>query len=137
MSSASILPRVRVMAVCDQVEASETEDHVFNLTGVRYYVQADTFPYRAALQLYLLLSCARAGMYNGYVLVVDEGTEKIVGRVGIQPTFEEDLELLPIRVSIACQFRHAGQYTFQVWFFQPDLEKADVVKAEQPFYVLD
>jgi len=50
------------------------------------------------------------------------------------PVFQEEVELLPIPVRLACEFPHPGRYLVQVWFFQK--ETADVIKAEQPFDVL-
>ena len=42
---------------------------------------------------------------------------------------------LPLDLPVHVRFPQAGRYTVQVWFFQET--SADVLKMEQPFYVLE
>ena len=51
------------------------------------------------------------------------------------PVFHKEFEFLPVPVRLACEFPHPGRYLIQVWFLQE--ETADVIKAEQPFDVLE
>jgi hypothetical protein len=118
MASASVVPRVRFMAVCDEIEASLTEEDVFDLTGVRYYVRASSFPFRAEFELYLLLSSPRRGTFPGQVLVWNDPTDKLVFYGAIRPRFDEDQQLFTVSLPVRCWFPQPGQYTFQVLFFQ-------------------
>jgi hypothetical protein len=61
MAVAAVTPRVRTIVVCDDVSASLTEDGVFTLEGVRLHLEAASFPWHAALKLFLLLSSPRKG----------------------------------------------------------------------------
>src|SRR5437899_11557152 len=76
MAVAAVTPRVRTIVICDAVSASLTEDGVFTLEGVRLHLEAASFPCRAALSLYLLLSSSRKGRYSGKILVVNERSDK-------------------------------------------------------------
>jgi hypothetical protein len=136
MSGAAITPRVRVMVVCDRAKPSTTESDVFDLKGVRNYLRAGQFPFRpASLYLYVLFSNPRPGTFPGHVQVVHDQTEKIVFRSNFSLTFDSDDESLPMLFAVKCAFPRPGRYTFQVLFFRK--EGPDVVKAEQPFDVLE
>jgi len=56
MAVAAVTPRVRTIVIWDEVVASPTEDGVFTLEGVRQHLEAASFPWRAALNLFFLLS---------------------------------------------------------------------------------
>jgi len=136
MAAVALMPRVRIMAICDGVRESKIEAGVFNLKGVRQGITADAFPFTPSrLWLFLLLSSPRPGVFPGYVRVVNEQTDKIVFYAHLQPhpTFEEDNELLPGISRIKCSFPEEGRYTVQVWFFQE--QGSDVLKGEMPFFV--
>jgi len=93
MAAVALMPRVRIMAICDGVRESKIEAGVFNLKGVRQGITADAFPFTPSrLWLFLLLSSPRPGVFPGYVRVVNEQTDKIVFYAHLQPhpTFEED-----------------------------------------------
>ena len=140
MPGAALTPRVRLMAVCDAVKASRLEAGVFHLRGVRNYVFAASFPFvPKRLWLYLLLASPRKGRYPGYVRVIEDqagGSGKTIfySKIEPVPVFPQEYEFLPIPVRLACEFPHPGRYIIQVWFFQE--ERPDVIKAEQPFDVL-
>jgi hypothetical protein len=134
MSDASLTPRVRSLLVCDDVIASEVENGVFTLEGVRQQVTADTFPWKVQLNLFLLLSSARKGTYQGKVVLVHDETNKSARYVKFRAKFGEDNEILPLYVGLGwCPFAEAGQYTLQVFFAPP--EGSDVLKGELPFVV--
>ncbi len=136
MAAAALTPRVRMMAICDGVRASKTEVDVFHLNGVRQGLIADAFPFiPERLWLFLVLSSPRAGEFPGYVVVVNDRTEKIVlySHVEPKPNFVEGGGLFAWRGPIRCRFPEEGQYTVQVWFFQE--QGSDVLKGEMPFYV--
>jgi hypothetical protein len=79
MAAAVLTPRVRIMAICDGVRESKIEADVFHLKGVRQGLTADVLPFVPdRLWLFLLLSNPRAGEFPGYVVVVNERTEKTV-----------------------------------------------------------
>jgi hypothetical protein len=134
MTAAAMTPRVRTIVICDDVSASVTEESVFTLEGVRSHLRAASFPYRAALSLFLLLSSPRKGRYSGKILVVNERTEKPIRYVKLLAPFQEDNELSPMYVDIGdCVFPEAGYYSFQVYFSARD--GGEVLKGEHPFTV--
>src|SRR6266478_3986142 len=98
MAVAAVTPRVRTIVICDGVSTSLTEDSVFTLEGVRLQLEAASFPCRAALSMFMLLSCPRKGSYSGKVVVINERTDKSIRYVKFRATFQEDNELLPLYV---------------------------------------
>ena len=116
MAVAAVTPRVRTIVICDNVSARVAENGVFTLEGVRWRLEAPSFPFRAALSLFLLLSCARKGTYSGKILIVNEQTDKAVRYVKCAATFREDNELLPLCIALGdCGFPEAGQYSIEVY----------------------
>jgi hypothetical protein len=94
-----------------------------------------SYPWRAALSLFLLLSSPRKGQYAGKILVVNDRLDKVVRYVKFLATFHEDNELLPLYLEIGeCVFPEAGQYTFEVYFSARN--GGEALKGEQPFTVL-
>jgi hypothetical protein len=135
MSAAALTPRVRILAVCDEVTPSDVEEGVFTLEGVRQHVSAESFPYLYRPSLFLLLSSPRRGAYRGRVLVVHEEADRTFRYLGFRVAFEEDHALLPLYLDLGeCQFREPGRYTFQVWF--SSVSGAEALKAEHPFHAL-
>ena len=135
MAVASLTPRVRSIVICDDVFVSPTEDGVFTLEGVRQHLEAVSFPWRASLNLFLLLSSPRKGAYAGKILVVDEQSDKAIRYVKFLATFEENNELLPLYVEVGdCVFPEASQYSFEIYFSARDGREA--LKGEHPFTVL-
>lgn len=135
MAVAAVMPRVRTLVICDDVSASPTEAGVFILEGVRQHLDAASFPWRAPLCLFLLLSSARKGKYPGKILVVNDRSDKPIRYVKFLARFEEDNELLPLYVEVGdCVFPEPGQYTFQVYFSARG--GAEALKGEHPFSVL-
>lgn len=134
MAAAALTPRVRMMAICDEVTASDLESGVYTLEGVRHGVVADVLPYRRDLHVLLVLSYPRPGTHSGWVQVVDPDREKVI-RVkdfdvafdGAHPRASVDLDLSN------CVFPVAGEYTFEVWFRA--IGDASVQKGEQLFLV--
>jgi hypothetical protein len=134
MAVAAVTPRVRTIVICDDVSVSLTEDDVFTLEGVRLHLEAAAFPCRAALNLFLLLSCSRKGKYPGKILVVNERSDKPIRYVKFVATFHEDNELLPLYVDVGdCEFPEAGLYTFEVYFSARG--GGEALKGEHPFTV--
>jgi hypothetical protein len=132
---AAVTPRVRTIVICDDVSASLTEEGVFTLEGVRLRLQATSFPHRAALSLFLLLSSPRKGRYSGKILVINERSDRPIRYVKFLATFQEDNELLPLYVEVGdCVFPEAGPYSFEIYFSTRD--GGDALKAEHPFSVL-
>jgi hypothetical protein len=133
MSAAALTPRVRILVVCDEVAASETEAGVFTLEGVRQHFTAASFPCAFRPNLFLLLSSPRKGTYPGKVLLIHERTDHAIRYVRFPAAFEEDNELLPLYLDVGdCECPEPGLYTFQVWFTAANGEEA--LKAEHPFH---
>jgi hypothetical protein len=135
MAAAGLMPRVRMMAICDRVRESKTEVGVFNLKGVRQFVPADVFPFvPRSLWLFLVLSSPRPGEFPGYVRVIHDRTDKAVFFAHLaRPTFGPDGGWLASGTSVRCRFPEPGLYTIQVWFFQ--LHGSDILKGEMPLTV--
>lgn len=134
MTVAALTPRVRTIVICDAVSASRTEDRVFTLKRVRQQLEAASFPLRAKLRVYLLLSSPRKGRYSGRVLIVNERSERVIRYEKFLPEFEEDNELLPWYVNIDnCVFPEAGHYKFEVYFTAHGGD--ETLKGEHPFTV--
>ena len=135
MAVAAVTPRVRTIVVCDEVIPSVTEDGVFTLEGVRQHLEAASFPWRAALRLFLLLSSPRKGKYFGKILIVNERNDRTIRYTKIIARFHEDNELLPLYVDIGdCVFPEAGSYSFEIYFSARD--GAEALKGEHPFIIL-
>jgi hypothetical protein len=134
--SAAFTPRVRTLVVCDGIRASKIEENVFHLRGARSHIFAEAFPARRRLRLFLILSSPRSGRYPSYVKIIDDETDQAVfyGQVDPSPLFPDTADLLPLDLPIQVRFPKAGRYSLQLWFFQET--SADVLKMEQPFYVL-
>ncbi len=136
MAAASFTPRVRLMAICDNVRESRTEPGVYHLKGVRHGIVAHAFPFvPRQLWLFLLLSSPRPGTFPGYVRVVDDRSDKAIFYAHLQPrpTFDAGDQMLPGLSRISCAFPDEGRYTVQVWFFQE--QGSDVLKGEFPFFI--
>ena len=135
MAVTAVTPRVRTIVICDAVVASRTEDRVFTLKGVRQHLEAASFPWRAALHLFLLLSNPRKGKYAGKILIVNERSDRPIRYAKFYAAFEEDNELLPLYIDIGdCVFPEAGHYNFEVYFSARD--GGEALKGEHPFTVL-
>lgn len=134
MTAAAVTPRVRTIVICDDVAASRTEDRVFTLKRVRQHLAAASFPCRAALHVFLLLSNPRKGKYDGKVLIANERNDRLIRYEKFVAEFEEDNELLPMYVDMReCVFPEPGQYNFAVFFTARD--GGEALKGEHPFTV--
>jgi hypothetical protein len=134
MAVAAVTPRVRTIVVCDDVSLSPTENGVFNLEGVRQHLEAASFPLRAELNLYLVLSSARKGGYAGTVLVINERDDRVIRVLEFAALFANDNALLPLYLELGgCLFPEPGSYRFEIYFSARDRE---VLKGEHPFNVL-
>lgn len=135
MTVAAVTPRVRTIVICDAVSASRTEDRVYTLKRVRQQLEAASFPWRAALRVFLLLSSSRKGRYSGRVLIINERNERAIRYVKFVAKFEQDNELLPMYVDMGeCVFPEAGQYNFAIHLTAHD--GGEALKGEHPFTVL-
>jgi hypothetical protein len=134
MAASAVTPRVRMIAICDDISASEIEDGVFNLEGVRRNLYAGFFPWRANLNVLLLLSSARRGRCPGTIKIVWDRDERVIRFVDFLTTFQGDNESLFVPVGIPnCVFPGPGYYTFQVSF---SARGDEALRGEQPFVVL-
>jgi hypothetical protein len=135
MAVAAVTPRVRTIVICDGVSASLTEDSVFTLEGARLQLEAASFPCRAALSLFLVVSCPRRGRYSGRIFLVNERTDKPIRYVKFVAAFNDDNQLLPLYFEIGdCLFPEAGQYGFEIHFSARD--GGEALKGEHPFRVV-
>jgi hypothetical protein len=99
------------------------------------HLEATSFPCRAELNVYLLLSSPRKGRYSGKILVVNERRDKPIRYVKFVAAFHDDNELLPLYVAVGdCVFPEAGPYCFEIYFAARD--GGEALKGEHPFIVL-
>lgn len=135
--AAALTPRVRIVVVCDGIRPSKLENAVFHLRGARCHTVGVSFPWRRRLRLFLVLSSPRQGRFPGCIKVINDQTDKVVfyGEIDPAPLFPEDGDPLPLDLPVNISFPQPGRYTVTVWFFQETT--ADVLKMEQPFYVLE
>jgi hypothetical protein len=133
--SAALLPRVRILAICDRIRKSKMEYGVFHLKGVRQGMIADTFPFFASLRAFLLLSSPRPGVFPCNIRIIHDRTDKTIfyAHLDPHPTFESDDGISAHRTPIRCYFPEPGRYSVQVLFFQK--QGNDVLKGELPFYI--
>lgn len=79
MAAAVLTPRIRLMAICDRIRESTTEAGVFHVKSLRQRIAAQDFPFAPArLWLLLVFSSTRPGEFPGYVVVIDDRTDKTV-----------------------------------------------------------
>lgn len=136
MAIAALTPRVRIMAICDGVRESNTEAGVFHLKGVRQRMVVHSVPFvPSRLWLFLLLSSPRPGEFPGYVVIIQDQTDKTIffGQLKPRPIFQGDDMFWATRYRIRCSFPAEGRYTVQLWFFQE--QGSDVLKGETPFTI--
>lgn len=136
MPAAALTPRIRLMAVCDGVRESKTESGVYHVKGLRRWIETRAFPFTpASLWLFWVFSSLRSGVFPGYVLVIDDRTDKTVHYCPLTPTpqFGENDESIAGFARLRCSFPHEGRYTIQFWFYQE--QGKDVLKGEIPFTV--
>ena len=136
MAVAVLTPRVRLMTVCDGVRESKTEAGVYHVKGLRQRIVAPAFPFVPhRLWLFLVFSSPRAGVFPGYIRVLDDSTDKTIFYCPLipPPRFEANDDGFNGRVRLRCSFPHEGRYTVQFWFFRD--EGHDVLKGEIPFTV--
>ena len=136
MTDEFVTPRVRMLAVCDEVQEHPDEANVCDLIGVRQQVFADRLPYPRTLQVYLLLSCPRNGSFQGEVWVWNDQSDKPILCRHFDVDFATPDEFVPVVVPMPCRFAQEGEYTIRVIFVLPALDQVDKIKHEQPFYVL-
>jgi hypothetical protein len=97
-------------------------------------LSAESFPWRAPLSLFLLLSSPRKGRYAGKILVVNERSDKPIRYVKFVASFQEGNELLPLYVDVGeCLFPEGGLYTFEISF---SARGGEALKGEHPLTVL-
>lgn len=136
MAAAVQTPRIRLMAICDGIRESKSEAGVYHLKGLRQRIVAAAFPFAPArLWLFLVFSSTRLGEFPGYVLVLDDQTDKAIfyGQLTPAPTFTANVESVVNVTRLKCSFAQPGRYTVQTWFFQE--QGRDVLKGELPFTV--
>ncbi len=134
MAAAALAPRVRIMAICDEVTPSDVESGVYTLEGVRQGIVADVLPCRHDLVVFLVLSCPRPGRHAGWVQIVDIQTEKVIRLQNFHAEFNSSNTQITVDVRLPnAVFPAAGEYQFEVSFLRSG--EPPVLKGEQFFSV--
>ena len=77
MADNPVFPRVHTLVVCDDLDEAE-EEGVYNLSGVRTHLRADSFPYtHPAFWVYLQVT-GHEGVASGRVVVLRVETDEEV-----------------------------------------------------------
>jgi hypothetical protein len=107
--SAALVPRVRILVVCDEAVASEIEDGVFTLEGVRQGFHASSFPCIRDLAVYLLLSYPRSGRFDGQIELKHDLEDKTIRSAQFTAAFAAGENLLALAVDLDnCVFPEPG-----------------------------
>lgn len=134
MAGAALTPRVRMIAICDDITVSLTEDRVFTLEGIRFEKFVSSLPCRVSLYVFLVLSSPRKGTFPGKILLVNEGTEKLLRYVKFEAEFDEDNQLMPYGIDIGdCVFPTGGLYRFEVYF---SARGSETLKGDHLFTII-
>jgi hypothetical protein len=110
MAKKSILPRVHVMVVCDDIEVRTDETDLFNLRGVRAQILADVFPYRHPRLCVYLQVTGHEGVADGVLQVVRARTDEVLRTYVIKAIeFLGPTVIVPVQVRLKdCEFPGPG-----------------------------
>ncbi len=117
MAKKSILPRVHVMVLCDDVAEREDAAAAFDLIGVRTHIVAPAFPYEhPQLWVYLQVT-GHESTAEGRVVIYDSDDNEIATSQSQFVTFTGPLDFLHLFFPFAdCTFSGPGVYYVQVKF---------------------
>ena len=117
MAKKSVLPRVHVMVLCDDVAEREDAATAFDLLGVRSHIVATSFPYEhPGLWVYLQVT-GHAGPAEGRAVIVDSADLEVAEHPPVQVAFTGPLDFLHVLFPfVDCPFARPGVYYVQVFF---------------------
>ena len=113
-----VLPRVHVMVLCDEIEASQTEEDVFDLKGVRTSIAAPSFAHvHPQLCVYVQMTGHEGQASGRAVINRTETNEEVASTTEDVIEFRGPLDFihLPWRL-LDCTFPEPGLYYIQVFF---------------------
>jgi serine/threonine protein kinase len=86
----------------------------------RYKIANDIGEELQRFRLFLVFSSPRPGEFPGYVLVVNDKTDKTIlyGDLTPHPQFEVNEETVVNLTRLRCSFPQPGRHTVQVWYFK-------------------
>lgn len=133
MSGAALTPRVRTLVVCDEAVASDIEDGVFALEGVRYGFGSEAFPCTRSFWIYLLLTYPRGGRFDGEVLMSPFAENRMLRIATFTADFDANPGVHALTVEFNnCTFPTPGSYLIQVRFWT---SSGAVLKKDDHFHV--
>lgn len=117
MAKKLVLPRVHVMVLCDQIEASSYDENVPNLLGVRTQIGADGFPYTHSEPNVYLQMTGHAGTCECRIAVVDADTDQEVSTTASEIVrLQGPLVVVPFQFVLEdCEFPAPGLYYIQAY----------------------
>jgi hypothetical protein len=118
MAGGSVLPRVHVMVICDEIETVAGQDDVINLTRVRTGIRAARFPYtHPQLAVYLQVAGRQGRTRCRAIGIRTETDEKVFESDEIEVSLLGPLTLVPVVWEIVnCCFPEPGVYYVQAYF---------------------
>jgi len=113
-----VLPRVHLLAICDEIQEHEDGVLSYDLFGVRTHIQASTFPYQHPQLCVYVQATGYEGLARCHVAIEQASTDKeVFTSADMEFAFTGPLEFLHgyFRVD-DCDFPEAGVYYIQVFF---------------------
>ena len=112
-----VLPRVQAMVLCDDIEESDQEDEVVQLTGVRAAIELPSFPaVRSQLCVYLQISGHQGEALCHIQIESIERDEVIYKTESLVIIFEDPTTIVPVYFRLPnCVFSTTGVYYVQVF----------------------
>jgi hypothetical protein len=113
-----VLPRVHMLAICDEIEGRWEGDSLYALLGVRTQLTAPMFPHVCPQLCVYAQVTGHEGTSVCQVLVErGEDDEDIAWTAGQEVQFSGPRDFIPLRFSIIdCEFPAAGVYYIQILF---------------------
>jgi hypothetical protein len=113
-----VLPRVHLLAICDEIEDRWEGDSLHDLLGVRTCLTAPTFPLSCPQLCVYMQATGHVGTAKCRVTVVRADDDLVVVETNEEEiTFTGPMDFISIRYWIAdCEFPATGVYYIQVFF---------------------
>jgi hypothetical protein len=118
MANGPVFPRVHAMVLCDEIERTEEQGEVYNLTGVRTEIRASAFPYVHPQLCVYLQATGHEGIAPCRLALVQAGADgELLSTPERQVQFYGPLVVVALGWWIDhCSFPQSGLYYVQLYF---------------------